>query len=142
MSKVVAIMSMSLDGYVADLNGGVGEVFDWYFASGDVEFHTGGSDPMIFTVSEPSAQHLRGLTGELGAMLTGRRTFDDAQGWNGNHAWGPAFVVTHHIPDGWPLPNSTVHFVTDGIESAVRQANAAAGGKNVGVHGRTRSSSY
>ena len=78
MSKVVAIMSMSLDGYVADLNGGVGEVFDWYFASGDVEFHTGGSDPMTFTVSEPSAEHLRGLTGELGAMLTGRRTFDDA----------------------------------------------------------------
>jgi len=33
MSKVVAIMSMSLDGYVADLNDGVGEVFDWYFTS-------------------------------------------------------------------------------------------------------------
>ena len=30
MSKVVAIMSMSLDGYVADLNDGVAEVFDWY----------------------------------------------------------------------------------------------------------------
>ena len=36
MSKVVAIMSMSLDGYVADANDGVAEVFDWYF-SGDVE---------------------------------------------------------------------------------------------------------
>ena len=46
MSKVVAIMSMSLDGYVADLNDGVAEVFDWYFTSGDVEIHTGGSDPM------------------------------------------------------------------------------------------------
>lgn len=34
MSKVVAIMSMSLDGYVADLNDGVAEVFDWYFTSG------------------------------------------------------------------------------------------------------------
>ncbi len=33
MSKVVAIMSMSLDGYVADLNDGVAEVFDWYLAS-------------------------------------------------------------------------------------------------------------
>jgi len=40
-------MSMSLDGYVADPNDGVGEVFDWYF-SGDVAFHTGGSDPMTF----------------------------------------------------------------------------------------------
>jgi hypothetical protein len=42
MSKVVALMSMSLDGYVADLNDGVAEVFDWYVNWGDVEFHTGG----------------------------------------------------------------------------------------------------
>jgi hypothetical protein len=45
MSKVVAIMSMSLDGYIADLNDGVAEVFDWYFTSGDVEFHTGRVGP-------------------------------------------------------------------------------------------------
>jgi dihydrofolate reductase len=135
MSKVVAIMSMSLDGYVADPNDGVDEVFDWYFNSGDVEFHAGGSDAMTFKVSPPSAQHLRGLWYELGAALTGRRTFDVAHGWGGNHGWGPAFVVTHQIPDGWPRPGSTVHFVTDGIESAVRQAKAAAAGKSVGVHG-------
>ncbi len=48
MSKVVALMSMSLDGYVADRSDGVTEVFDWYFHSGDVEFRTGGSDPMTF----------------------------------------------------------------------------------------------
>lgn len=89
MSKVVAIMSMSLDGYVADFNDGVAEVFAWYFTSGAVEFHTGGSDPMTFKVSEPSAEHLRGLVSGLGAMLTGRRTFDVAEGWGGNHAWGP-----------------------------------------------------
>ena len=59
MSKVVAIMSMSLDGYVADRHDGVGEVFDWYAHSGDVAFHTGGSDPMTFRGSEPSAAHLR-----------------------------------------------------------------------------------
>ena len=45
MSKVVAIMSMSLDGYIADLNDGVADVFDWYMNSGDVEFHTGGRTP-------------------------------------------------------------------------------------------------
>ena len=90
MSKVVAIMSMSLDGYVADRNDGVAEVFDWYFNSGDVEFHTGGSDPMTYKVSGPSAEHLGGLWSELGAVLTGRRTFDKAEGWGGNHAWGPA----------------------------------------------------
>lgn len=109
MSKVVAVMSMSLDGFVAGPHDGVAEVFDWCFNSGDVEFHTGGSDPMTFKVSEPSARHLRGLWAELGAVLTGRRTFEVAQGWGGNHAWGPAFVLTHHVPTGWPRPDSTVH---------------------------------
>lgn len=135
MSKVIALMSMSLDGYVADRDDGVDEVFDWYFNSGNVEIHTGGADPMTFKVSDSSAEHIRGLTSELGAVLTGRRTFEVAHGWGGNHAWGPAFVLTHRIPAGWPRPNSTVHFVTDGIESAVRQAKAAAAGKSVGVHG-------
>jgi dihydrofolate reductase len=135
MAKIIAIMSMSLDGYVADINGGVSELFDWYFTSGDIEFNTGGADPMTFKVSGPSAGHLRGLWSELGAVLTGRRTFDKAHGWNGNHAWGPAFVLTHKVPDGWPRPDSDVYFVTDGIESAVKRARAAAGGKSVGVHG-------
>ena len=44
---------------------------------------------MTFKVSGPSAEHLRGLASGLGAMLTGRRTFDVAHGWDGNHAWGP-----------------------------------------------------
>jgi dihydrofolate reductase len=134
MSKVVAIMSMSLDGFVADRDGGLAEVFNWY-VSGDVEIQTGGSDPMTLKMSAPSAEHFRGLTSGLGAVLTGRRTFEVAEGWGGNHAWGPAFVLTHKIPAGWPRPNSTVHFVTDGIESAVKQAKAAAAGKSVGVHG-------
>lgn len=135
MSKLIAIMSMSLDGYVADSNGGLAEVMGWYMASGDTEVQTGGSDPMRLKMSEASARQYLDLTSELGAVLTGRRTFETADGWGGNHAWGPAFVLTHHIPAGWPRPNSTVHFVTDGIESAVRQAKAAAAGKSVGVHG-------
>jgi dihydrofolate reductase len=135
MTKTIAIMSKSLDGYVADVDDGVAEVFAWYFSSGDVEIDTGGSDPMTFTMSEPSAEHVRGLTSELGAVLTGRRTFDVAGGWGGNHAWGPAFVLAHEVPAGWPRPDSTVHFVSDGIESAVHQAKAAAAGRSVGVHG-------
>jgi dihydrofolate reductase len=135
MSKLIAIMSMSLDGFVADRNDGVAEVFDWYISSGNVELNTGGSDPMTLHMSQPSADHVRGHIADLGAVLTGRRTFDKAEGWGGNHAWGPAFVVTHEIPAGWPRPNSTVHFVTDGIESAVKQAKTAAAEKSVGVHG-------
>ena len=136
MTKVVALMSMSLDGYVADANDGVSEVFDWYF-SGEVEVPTAsGSSGMTFRVSAPSADHLRGLTAEIGAMLTGRRTFEKADGWGGRHPWDvPAFVVTHEVPDGWPRPGSTVHFVTDGIESAVARATAAAEPRSVGVHG-------
>ena len=136
MSKVVALMSMSLDGYVADANDGVAEVFDWYF-SGDVEVPTANaSSGMTFHVSASSADHVRGLMGEVGAMLTGRRTFERAGGWDGRHPWEiPAFVVTHDVPDGWPRPGSTVHFVTDGIESAVARAKAAGDPKSVGVHG-------
>jgi dihydrofolate reductase len=136
MTKVVAIMSMSLDGYVADANDGVAEVFDWYF-SGDVEVPTAsGSSGMTFQVSPPSADHLRGLVAETGAMLTGRRTFEVAGGWGGRHPWDiPAFVVTHDVPEGWPRTDSTVEFVTDGLESAVARAKAAAGPKSVGVHG-------
>jgi dihydrofolate reductase len=136
MTKVVAIMSMSLDGYVADANDGVDEVFDWYF-SGDVEISMPSTrSDMTFRVSAPSADHLRGLMAEVGAMLTGRRTFEKAGGWDGQHPWDvPAFVVTHQVPDGWPRPGSTVEFVTDGIESAVAQAKSAARPKCVGVHG-------
>src|SRR3954454_23819558 len=127
MTKLVGLMSMSLDGYVADANDGVAEVFDWYF-SGDVEVPMAVPTPdFTFRVSPPSAEHLRGLMAEVGAFLTGRRTFEVAGGWGGQHAWGvPAFVVTHSVPDGWPRPGSTVHFVTDGIESAVAHAKAAA----------------
>ena len=136
MTKVIAIMSMSLDGFVADANDGVAEVFDWYF-SGPVEVSTASATMgMTFRVSAPSADHLTGLQAEIGAMLTGRRTFEVADGWGGQHPWGvPAFVVTRQVPDGWPRPDSTVHFVTDGIERAVARARSAAGAKSVGVHG-------
>jgi hypothetical protein len=57
-------MSMSLDGYVADANDGVAEVFDWYF-SGDVEVSTASTTSgMTFHVSAPSADHLRSLEAE------------------------------------------------------------------------------
>lgn len=134
MAKLIAIMSMSLDGYVADPDDGVAEVFDWYM-TGDVDVPTP-SPEWTFRVSAASAAHLRGLMGEVGAMFTGRRTFDKADGWDGQHPWGiPAFVLTHEVPKGWPRPGSTVHFVTDGLESAVAQAKAAAGEQAVGVHG-------
>src|SRR3954447_5385167 len=136
MTKVLALMSMSLDGFVADANDGVAEVFDWYF-SGDVEVPMPIPRPdFSFRMSPPSAEHVRNVISETGAFLTGRRTFEVADGWDGLHAWDvPAFVVTHEVPDGWPRSGSTVQFVTDGIESAVARAKSAAEPKSVLVHG-------
>lgn len=136
MTKVIALMAMSLDGYVADENDGVSEVFAWYF-SGDVEVSTASpTTGMTFHVSPASAEHLRELQTEIGAMLTGRRTFEKAEGWGGIHPWNvPAFVLTHEVPDGWPRPDSKVEFVTDGLESAVARAKSAAAPLSVGVHG-------
>lgn len=133
--SVVAIMSMSLDGYIADSRDGVEDVFSWYFNSGNVEIATGGADAMTFKVSEPSANYIKKFTSRLGAVLAGRRTFNVAQGWGGNHAWGPAFVITHKVPDEWPKEGTNVHFVTDNIVSAVKAAKLAAKGKAVAVHG-------
>ena len=45
----------------------------------------------------------------------------------------PVFVVTHTIPQEWAYEGSPFTFVTDGLESAVEQAKAVAGGKDVGV---------
>ena len=136
MGSVVAIMSMSLDGYVADAADGVSEVFAWYF-SGDVEITTASATTgMTYRVSEASGAHVRRLQGEVGAMLTGRRTFEVAEGWGGRHPWDvPTFVVTRAVPAGWPRPGSTVEFVTDGLERAVERSKAAAGPRSVGVHG-------
>jgi hypothetical protein len=81
----------------------VAEVFDWHTA-GDIVVPTATSE-MTFRVSAPSAAHLRGLTGEVGTMLTGRWTFEKAEGWAGQHPWGiPAFVLTHGVPGGWLVP--------------------------------------
>src|SRR3954466_1137146 len=116
MAKVVAIMSMSLDGFVADEDDGVAEVFEWYF-SGDVEVPMPrAASGFTFRLSPASADHARGLMMEVGAMLTGRRTFERADGWGGRHPFDvPAFVVTSEVPDGWPRAGSSVEFVTDGI---------------------------
>ena len=89
-----------------------------------------------FHVSGPSADHIRGLIAEVGAMLTGRRTFEVADGWGGQQPWDvPAFIVAHHVPDGWPRPGSTIQFVTDGIEAALERAFDAADGADVRLGG-------
>ena len=133
-SKVVIEMSMSLDGFVAGPddgeefpNGrdGIKHVFGWLSRAKD----EGGANK-----AEIDRVYARS-----GAFIFGRRTYDITGGWGGSHPLTgvPLFILTHRPPDPDTVPkgHSKIVFVTDGIESAVRQAKAAAGGKDVMLSG-------
>lgn len=140
MGKIVFEISMSLDGFVTGPNDGpeqpLGEggerLFQWY-NSGDTAFPLPGTD-MVFMISRASAEFLREEWDAIGAMVAGRRMFDIAKAWGGNPpGGGPCFIVTHSVPQEWAKEGSPFIFVTDGVESAIRQARKAAGDKNVSV---------
>ena len=96
-------------------------------------FFDGDTEVGPFRVSEGSAKLLRDAFESIGALIGGRRYFDLADGWGGHHPMGvPVYILTHEPPADWPS-DSTIHFVTDGLESAVAQAREAAGGKDIGV---------
>ena len=134
-------LTMSLDGFIAGPNDGpeqpLGEggmrLFDW-FSAGDTDYGLPGTE-MVFRVSPQSAELLREAHARMGAFVTGRRTFDITNGWGGNPPLGvPTFVVTHsEAPREWTYEGSPFTFVTDGVESAVEQARASAGDKDVAV---------
>jgi dihydrofolate reductase len=133
MAKVNAHMSMSLDGFIADPNDGIEQLFGWYF-SGDVTVPTASPQLPPFQTDAASADVLRDALANTGALIAGRRLFDIAGGWGGTHPLGvPVFVVTHSVPDGWPREDAPFTFVTDGVQSAVAQAKAVAGDKTVTV---------
>lgn len=141
MAKVVADMSMSLDGFVADPHDGVDELFGWY-GNGDVELRT--ADPhLTFKVSEASAHHLRpAFTGGIGALVTGRRLYDLAGGWGGRHPVGaPVFVVSHTTPPDRPQGDTDTTFHPDAI-GALEAAKQAAGDRIVAVATPTLTRQY
>ena len=122
MAKVVAGMTISADGFIAERNGDVG--------------------PLYKDLAGPrGAEYLNEMIEETGAALMGRRTFevaDDPDDYVGNYELQvPIFVVTHHPPEVAPKQdeNLTFTFVTDGIVSAVAKATAAARDKVVTVVG-------
>ena len=125
MTKLIADMSMSLDGHIAKPDHDIGPLVEWFF-DGDTEVGP-------FRTSEASARLLRDAFESIGALIGGRTYFDLAQGWGGRHPMGvPVYILTHEPPADWPS-DSTIHFVTDGLESAVAQAREAAAGKDIGV---------
>jgi dihydrofolate reductase len=81
---------------------------------------------------------LEQAVGSIGAGIIGRRMFDVTGGWGGEPPGGRNaryFVLTHSAPEEWVGTDSPFTFVTDGIESALTQARAAAGDKDVGIGG-------
>src|SRR5712692_9473311 len=119
-------MSMSLDGFIAgpddregqELGRDGGRLFNWL----DDRMSDG-----------PSGQVFRELMA-TGAVIAGRRTFELAGRWQGDHHDGvPIFVLTH-APDEADVPPGSARLVTD-VEACAAQARAAAGDRAVMVHG-------
>jgi len=131
MGKVFTHMTMSLDGYIAGPDDQIDELFEW-FGAGDVAVASA-NENIAFDVDEASANVLKGLTGNVGALVAGRRLFDIADGWNDIHPAGaPVVVVTHKPPpeaaERWPRTT----FV-DGVEAAIAKAREIAGDKDVTI---------
>jgi dihydrofolate reductase len=121
LARVIVGMTISLDGFVADQNGNAGRLFSDLAALK----HTA---------------YMKDAIEQTGAVLMGRRTFEmgDPDSYVGNYEFQvPIFVLTHHPPSVAPKQDEhlTFTFVTDGVESAVAQAKAAARDKAVQVVG-------
>jgi dihydrofolate reductase len=117
VASSVLDMSVSLDGYIADLN-------DYLGGEDDHRLHNWPEEQFV---DEWNA---------CGAVVAGRRTAELMDHWGGDHNGVPIFVPSHRPPSpaarwGYPL----VTYVRDGIASAMEQAKAAAGGKDVQVRG-------
>ena len=142
MGIVTAHMSISVDGYVAGPNAGAGNplgdggvlIQQWMFdlaSFREIQGLSGGQ-------TNADDEELRQRFASTGAVVMGRRMFDEGEGpWGDNPPYRmPVFVLTHEDRDTLVKEGGTTFtFVTDGIESALEQAKAAAGDKNVNIAG-------
>jgi dihydrofolate reductase len=131
MSASVLYMSMSLDGFVADREENPDSLHEWVFPGG-----TDGGD------LDAAISRLAGVNREIydefmatGAVVAGRGTFEPARGWGGDHHGGvPIYIISRHPAPDWAADFPLVHYVPD-LEAAMADAKAAAGERNVLVHG-------
>ena len=151
MSRLRFHISISLDGYVAGPNqstreplGARGEeLHEWVFPLDAWKRQQGlgaGEKNVSNALVEEWLQN-------IGATVMGRNMFGGHPGpWNTKEPWKgwwgkeppyhhPVFVITHHAREPLVLGETTFHFVTDGIESALAQAKRAAKGKDVSLGG-------
>jgi len=122
MGNVIAGMTMSLDGFVNDSEGGVDKLY-----------------PDFEEMHEVSS--FQEMISTTGAVIMGRHVYEMADPFmwaNDDYEFQtPIFVLTHQAPEKYPEGNGKLSFtfVTEGIESAVLQAKKAAGNKDVQVLG-------
>ena len=119
MGEVCLALSMSLDGYVANVGDDVALL-----------------DHDNMSLSRASRSVVHDHFEQTGACVAGRATFE-VSGRRGGQAPFPMpyFIVAHDVPAELTGPDERFTFVTDGVERAVELARAAAGGKKVGVMG-------
>ena len=150
MSTVTCQISVSLDGFVAGPN----QSLDNPLGEGGEQLHEWGLATESWRAQHGKEGGERGVDSEvldelnqgIGAHIMGRKMFGGGDGpwdesWTG--WWGedppfhtPVFVLTHHPREPLTMKGgSTFHFVTDGIEAALRQARAAAGDQHILVAG-------
>ncbi|PZG12782.1 dihydrofolate reductase family protein [Nonomuraea aridisoli] len=143
MGKVFFDLAMSLDGYIAGPNarpgnplGDGGErLHTWMYRTAAFTKLIGGGDG---GETGPDDDLVRRTIERAGASVMGRRMFDEGEvGWPEEAPFHhPVFVVTGQAREPWVRKGGTTFtFVTDGLESALAQAKAAAGGKDVRVSG-------
>lgn len=132
MAASVLVMSMSLDGYIAGPNdnpdnpGGDGfiRLHAWSYTPDGEFFRPAGE-----------AGDLVDEMDSFGAIVAGRRNVEQVDHWGGDRHGAPIFVVSHRPPGPSVANYPLVTYVSDGIESAMAQAKAAAGDRYVLVHG-------
>ncbi len=153
VSKLRFEITISADGYVAGpnqseehpLGEGGGQLHEWALKLDAWRKSHGRSGGEV----NPSSEIVEEAMENVGAVVMGRNMFGGGPGpwddsWRG--WWGedppfhvPVFVLTHHRREPLEMEGGTTfHFVTDGIESALAQAQEAAGGKDVRLGGGAR----
>ena len=140
--KVFVDAGISLDGLIAGPNGRPGNplgdggtrIHDWMFGLASFREHL----QMAGGETGPDDEIVRAILGRIGANVMGRRMFDEGEvGWPENAPFHtPVFVLTHQPRDPWVRPGGTTfYFVTDGFDSALEQARATAGARDVRISG-------
>jgi dihydrofolate reductase len=132
MATVITNMSMSLDGFVADPQDGVEELFGWY-ANGPVEVVDFGG--RTSHLSEASAAVFREALASAGAFVVGRRLYDMTGGWGGRPPAEAPMVVLTHEPPAEPPPEGVPITFAATPQAAIADARALAGDRVVAVAG-------